>query len=554
MQQVRELEGFALRRLPSMQLADGVFCTELRAGQSRPEGRSLRHTLVVQLGLSRAEEHDFEHSLHLGALRSHVLSELGAEELTAGDLGLALWAESRAGGGAVGELVAALRTRLGRGALESLPSAELGWLVTGLTEAGARAELGEGEAILGHCRSQLLEERRPRGGLVTHAARGPRKRLPSFADQAFALLALTQLSRIRDDREACEAARSIGDLLLENRMPNGAWPLLYDPVRGSVVEPYEIRTVHQDSLAMIALHGLTEATQEPRYREAAVSGLDWVSGANELGVEMLDAEAGLIYESIRRKQRFPRAQQVRTAAAAYLRAAPRPADAAELEIDRVMRSDHLGWLLEAWAGREHLARGDRGVMEDYEGSLRRAELAADPVEQFAAWFTEAQASVELPEAMALATADESGAPAVRFVLLKAFGPEGFDFYTDYRSNKARDLEANAKASLAIWWKELGRQVRVTGEATRLPESESDLYFASRPRGAQLGAWASEQSSLLENRAQLQGRLDDVAARFRGARHRAPAALGRLPHRPGVDRVLAAGRGPPSRPLPLQPRG
>ena len=154
-------------------------------------------------------------------------------------------------------------------------------------------------------------------------------------------------------------------------------------------------------------------------------------------------------------------------------------------------------------------------MEDYEGSLSRADLAADPVEQFAAWFTEAQGATALPEAMALATADESGAPAVRLVLLKAFGPEGFDFYTDYRSDKAGDLEANPRAALAIWWKELGRQVRVTGEVARLPESASDLYFASRPRGAQLGAWASEQSSTLKDRAELQGRLDDVMERYEG---------------------------------------
>lgn len=121
----------------------------------------------------------------------------------------------------------------------------------------------------------------------------------------------------------------------------------------------------------------------------------------------------------------------------------------------------------------------------------------------------------MPEAVALATADESGAPAVRYVLLKAFGPEGFDFHTDFRSDKAHDLEANPRGALAIWWRELGRQVRVTGPVTRLEESESDLYFASRPRARQLGAWASEQSSTLKDRAELQGRLDDVTARFEG---------------------------------------
>ena len=356
-QQVRDLERLALRRLPSMQLADGVFCAELAAGQTRPQGRSLRHTLVVLLGLLRAEEHDLDHSLHLGALRSRVLSGLVSEDPAPGDFGLALWGESRAGANAVGELVAGLKSKIGRGTIDAMPSAEVGWVVTGLTEAGAWAELGEGEMILEQCRSQLLDERRPQKGLVTHVARGPRKRLPSFADQAFAMLALTQLARIRDDGEAREAALSIGERLLENRMPDGAWPWLYDPIRGSVVEPYEIRTAHQDALAMIAMHGLTEATSEPRFRDAAVQGIDWVYGANELGTMMLDPEADLIFASIRRKQRFPRAQQVRTAAAAYLHAAPRPADPAELEVERVMHADHLGWLLEAWAGREHLARG-----------------------------------------------------------------------------------------------------------------------------------------------------------------------------------------------------
>ena len=154
-------------------------------------------------------------------------------------------------------------------------------------------------------------------------------------------------------------------------------------------------------------------------------------------------------------------------------------------------------------------------MEDFEGSLRRADLAADPVEQFASWFTEAQEAVTLPEAIALATADAEGKPAVRFVLLKAFGPEGFDFYTDYRSDKARQMESNPHAALAIWWQELGRQVRVSGPVARLEERESDLYFASRPREAQLGAWASQQSSPLEDRAELEDGVGEAASRFEG---------------------------------------
>ena len=359
-EQVRELERFALRRLPSMQLGDGVFCHEVRAEEGRPQGRSLRYTLIVLLGLLRAEEHGLEHQFHLGALRSRVLSELDSPDLTPGDLGLALWAESRAGGDAVRELVRSLEAGLARGGVDGLLSMEVAWITTGLTEAGARGDLGAGEAILARCREQLIEERRPRGGLVTHVARGRRKRLPHFADQIYSVLALSQLARIREDGAARDAARSIGDLLLENQMPNRAWPWIYDPIRGTVVEPYELYSVHQDSMAMIGMHGLTEATGEPRYRDVAVQSLDWNYGNNELGAQMFDREAEMIYRSIRRKQRYARARQARNAAATYLRAAPRLAEPEELEVNRAMRPYHLGWLLEAWAGREELARAGGG--------------------------------------------------------------------------------------------------------------------------------------------------------------------------------------------------
>jgi len=154
-------------------------------------------------------------------------------------------------------------------------------------------------------------------------------------------------------------------------------------------------------------------------------------------------------------------------------------------------------------------------MAGYEGSLRREDLAADPIEQFGRWFEEAKQAVPLAEAMALATVDASGAPAVRFVLLKAFSPEGFDFFTDYRSEKGDQLDANPDAALAFWWRELGRQVRIVGPVTRLSEAESDEYFATRPREAQLGAWASEQSMPLSDRTELTHQVEVESQRFEG---------------------------------------
>ena len=353
---VAELKRFALEALPSMQLEDGSFCFEAVREQTRPRGRSLRYSLIVLIGLLRAQGHGLEAPVHTGRLRSRILSELGSVALSPGDLGLALWAESRADGRATDELVGALAQSLNGGSrLERLLSMEVAWIVMGLVEAGARAEIGAGSEILGWARRQLLEKRRDRSGLLTHTARGPRRRLPHFADQIYGLMALCRLALSRGDDDARDAARALGEKLVDLQMPNGAWPWICDPVRGTVVEPYELYSIHQDSMAMLGLNALSEATGDPRYRAAAARGMDWNYGQNELGVEMFDREAGLIYRSIRRKQRFHRARQARNAAAAYLGAKPRLASPRELEVNRTMRPYHLGWILEAWCGREDLA-------------------------------------------------------------------------------------------------------------------------------------------------------------------------------------------------------
>lgn len=354
---MRELERFALARLPAMQLADGVFCHEISAEDGgRPQGRSLRYTLIVLIGLLRAEEHGIEHPFHAGALRSRVLSELGSEELTAGDCGLALWAESRADGTASEEIVAALRRRLGdRGALGSVIGPELAWIVTGLVESEARGESESGQRILAAARAQLLEERRSDNGLLFHAARGPRRRFPNFATQVYGVLALSQLARLRDDAEAREAARALGDRLLALQLPDGGWPWIYDAQRGTIVEPYELYSVHQDAMAPMGMHGLTEATGDQRYRAAAVYGLDWIWGRNDLQVEMLDREAGMLYRSIRRRERIERAHLYRRTATSLVKPPKLKDSRKTLEVNRTDRPYHLGWILEAWVGKEELA-------------------------------------------------------------------------------------------------------------------------------------------------------------------------------------------------------
>jgi pyridoxamine 5'-phosphate oxidase len=147
--------------------------------------------------------------------------------------------------------------------------------------------------------------------------------------------------------------------------------------------------------------------------------------------------------------------------------------------------------------------------DEPELELRRGDLAADPLEQFRHWFAEAAAALDAPEAMALATAAPGGAPSVRMVLLKGFGEHGLVFHSHYTSRKGRELAANPQAALLFHWSPLGRQVRVEGKVDRLSGQESDAYFATRPRDAQLGALASRQSDPLGSREELLSRLIEL---------------------------------------------
>jgi pyridoxamine 5'-phosphate oxidase len=160
-----------------------------------------------------------------------------------------------------------------------------------------------------------------------------------------------------------------------------------------------------------------------------------------------------------------------------------------------------------------------------ERELRRCDLAADPLEQFGVWFAEAGAAVETPDAMALATATADGSPSLRMVLLKRFDERGLVFHTHYTSRKGRELEANPRGALLFHWSALGRQVRVEGSVERLPAEESDAYFATRPRAAQLGAVASRQSEPLESRGALEQRLAELEEELAGATPTRPETWG-----------------------------
>jgi pyridoxamine 5'-phosphate oxidase len=166
--------------------------------------------------------------------------------------------------------------------------------------------------------------------------------------------------------------------------------------------------------------------------------------------------------------------------------------------------------------------------------LDEKDVSRDPIAEFARWFAEAQAAeVEEPNAMVLATATPDGAPSARVVLLKGFDERGFVFFTDYRSRKGAELEANPRAALVLHWSELERQVRITGDVTRTSAEESEAYYRSRPMGSRLGAWVSHQSQTIPSRDVLEGGLREVERRFAGGDVPLPPYWGGYRLKPGA---------------------
>jgi pyridoxamine 5'-phosphate oxidase len=146
--------------------------------------------------------------------------------------------------------------------------------------------------------------------------------------------------------------------------------------------------------------------------------------------------------------------------------------------------------------------------------LRRRDLDPDPIKQFSNWFTAAiEAQIRDVNAMSLATAGRDAKPSVRVVLLKGFDQDGFVFFTNYESEKGKELEANPYAALGFYWIELDRQIRISGPVKKTSREEAERYFHSRPIGSQLGAWASRQSEVIDARRVLDARMAEMTERY-----------------------------------------
>lgn len=164
---------------------------------------------------------------------------------------------------------------------------------------------------------------------------------------------------------------------------------------------------------------------------------------------------------------------------------------------------------------------------EYEtAGLDIADVALDPMHQWQRWYSEAgEAGCVEPHAFVLGTVDEEGWPQSRYLLVRGADDRGFSFFTNYDSAKGRQLAAEPRASMLFTWLQLHRQVRVVGEVERLPETESDEYFASRPRGSQLGAWSSPQSQPIPDREWLERRVEQMGATFADGEVPRPAFWG-----------------------------
>jgi hypothetical protein len=329
-----------------MQLPDGAFCTELVQGDPAPRGRSLRYTLMVELGLRKATGAGHEHGFDLDRISKAALEGLESPGLKPGDFGLYLWADARAGGRRRADLAGRLHSAVQSLELAALEGQQLAWIVLGSSLAAIE--------LAPRALEQLLANQTA-SGLLRHGGSGRiRPRFPNFATQIYGVLALATAARLELDERALPAARRAADRLLELQLEDGGWPWLFDADRGRVVERYEVYSVHQHAMAPMGLLELFEASGDERYRDAAVRGVPWIHGENELRADMVDLDERYILRSIRRRRPLDRlALWTKTAAALAQLELDRPARF--LELNRTCRPYELGWLLEGWCGREELA-------------------------------------------------------------------------------------------------------------------------------------------------------------------------------------------------------
>lgn len=324
------LERIALTRLPELQGADGLF--HPTPGSL---GGPVRSSAIALIGLSREEEAAAAHGLSVGALRTGMLGSLSDPALDLGDLALALWAEARIDGSAVGEVLARIRRRMPTRA-DRLPLEDVAFLASGASEAGA-VQGGEADAILEAATSELLERLGDSGVFLDAHHRfvgsfGP------MSSQFHALNALRQAPGVGGDAVDLSVRGIVG---LQGE--SGAWPGVVDTRRGAGAELYPVLTVNQIALPVIALRGLEESALDPA--------LAWTEGRNPLGFSLVHPVEERIDHGVVPRRRAGSIARGVGRAGTRLKRAPKELGTEDLILDPLVTAEDLGWLLEAWAGR-----------------------------------------------------------------------------------------------------------------------------------------------------------------------------------------------------------
>ncbi len=348
------IEHIAITRLPELQTADGLFRALPEAGLpgDEPLGSSpLRSGAIVLLGLLRSDEVGLSHPFSTGALRTRVLGSLAGADAGPGELGLALWAESRADGGAVGEITALLSEKLPKG-FDRMPLKGLAWLVSGLTEASTRVGGGpELDSLLDRAEEALLARSVSGTGLIDDRHHRIGGGMTPVSGQFHALTALCQLERAERVGGAAVAAGALLSSLLALQRVDGSWPGIVDPARGEAAALYPVFTVTQVALAPIALRLCRETGHQGDIDSASARGIGWASGDNQLGFDLVHEEEARLDRAIKPRRQQGAVSRGFSTATRRLRGHLLEPDGSDLILDPEVSSEDLGWVLEAWAGR-----------------------------------------------------------------------------------------------------------------------------------------------------------------------------------------------------------
>lgn len=345
------LVGIALARLPELQTASGLFRETARIEGVEDAGpvTSLLPATVVLLGLTRTVEAEIDQPFATGALRTRILGDLGHSETAPGELGLALWAETRTEGLAVGEITAHLRRRV-RAGLDRVPVEHHAWILSGLAEASQLTGNGDAD-LLDEVVSALVARADPETGLLAELPHRMRGSAAPVTGQFHALHAMCQLIRAGQGESVAEPAQRLADRLLSLQRDDGGWPGLIEVGRGEPAAWYPALTVTHVAVAPLTFRAASEAGLDGDFGGSVAAGLGWARGGNPLGFDLVHEQESRIDRGIMPRREPGALGRGISLVGRRMRGRLAEPDSARLILDPAVSSDDLGWVLEAWAGR-----------------------------------------------------------------------------------------------------------------------------------------------------------------------------------------------------------